>query len=88
MGTAEALGGFFQYEPRNAFRVGEDVVVPNADDAPAFGFQKCGSAIVISLLFDMLATVEFNSELRFAAREIENVRAHDKLSGETRPMAR
>ena len=76
MGTAEALGGCFEYQPGDAFRISECVVVPNPHDSPTFRFEKLGPTVVIVLLLKMLATVEFDRQLCFAACEIDYVRTN------------
>ncbi len=88
MGTAEALGGFFQNQPCDAFRIREHIIVPHTQNAPAFRFEKCRSAVVIALPFKMLAAVELDSEPRFAACQIDNIISDDELPREGRSITR
>lgn len=73
MGTAEALGGGFEDQHGDAIRIGGDIVIPDAQDPPTLRFEKRCAAIVIGQLIKMLAAVEFDRELRLAAREIDNI---------------
>ncbi len=88
MGSAEALGGFFYYAFRNAFRIQCNLIVPETDDAPAFGFQKRRSCAVIRYLLKMLAAIELDRQFRLPTGEIDNVTTNYQLPGKGRSIAR
>ena len=85
MGSAvKALGATAQHELGSDIGILLDLVVPQADDRPAFRLKTQGSPVVIVRgLFRMLAAVHFNRELCFAAREIDDVAIDHKLPGES-----
>ncbi len=73
MGAAEALGGDTQDMLRGSFRIGEDVAVPEPDDAPSSRFKIGGTFRVVVSLVEMLAAIEFDRQLRRAVGEIDDV---------------
>ena len=64
VGAAEALGGGQQNVLGGRIRIGEHVRVPQTDHAPAERLQICCATRIRSRRFDMLATIEFDRELR------------------------
>lgn len=86
MGTAEALGGFFEEQRSYAFRILERIRIPNPQYAPTFSFEKQCPPIIIGLLVEMLAAIEFDRQPCFAAGEIDNIRPDDQLPSEGRPI--
>jgi len=73
VGSAEALGGSLEDQHSDAFWIGGDVIVPDAQDTPPLGFEKCCTAIVVSQLIKMLAAVEFDRQLRLAACQVDDI---------------
>ena len=84
---AEALGGLREQKFGCALGVGNDLRIPEADDAPAHAFQIGGPFRVIGFLVEMLATVQFDCQLRLAASKIDDIGPNDKLPGERRSIA-
>ena len=58
MGSAEALGGFFQDHLSDAVQIFEHVPIPESEHSPPFFPQIGGALLVISCRIQMLATVE------------------------------
>ncbi|KTW14359.1 hypothetical protein NS258_07410, partial [Sphingomonas sanguinis] len=46
----------------DAFQIAQDVVVPEANDAPALHFKVAGAGPVVSCVFGMLAAVHFDDQ--------------------------
>jgi hypothetical protein len=64
------------------FRVGQNVAVPETDDAPAKALQHgCALRIIVDLIV-MLAAVEFDYQFRRSAGEIDNIVFHHQLACE------
>ena len=82
VGAAEALGGLVQDMLRSPVRIGEDVRVPQANDAPTFAFEVGGSAAIRLDTFLMLTAVEFDCQPGFAAGEVDDEGGFDELAGE------
>ena len=70
-----------RYRFAHPIRIGEDVVVPEAEDAIAIGFNDRGSISIDPLV--MLSTVSFDHELVAMRREIDAVLADIHLPPET-----
>ena len=87
MGAAEALGGSVHYRLEHALRILIEIVVPDAQDRPAFLREEC-VATLVPVGFGMLAAVQLNDELRPAAGEIGEVRADRQLTRELGSQAR
>ncbi len=88
MGAAEALGGAVQHKLGGANWIGYDIRVPEAQNPPADAFKIFGAGTVIALLIEVLAAVEFDSEFGFAAGDVDNIMANNKLPREGRPITR
>lgn len=88
MGAAEALGDAVQHKLCCAFRVGNNLRIPETHDPPANAFQMFGSRGIIALLIEMLAAVEFDREFGLAAGEVDDVVSCDELPCECRSVAR
>ncbi len=87
MNAAEALGGAVSYKLCGANWMGDDIRVPGAVDPPADVFQMLGARLVIALLIEMQAAVEFDRKLGLAAGVVDNVVSDDE-SCECRSVAR
>lgn len=88
MGAAEALGGVRQHKFRRALGIAHNFGVPKPNYAPAEIFQIGGTACIIALLIQMLASVEFDRQLGFAAGQIEDVVSNHQLPGKGWSIAR
>ena len=85
MGAAEALGGASQDCFCYSLWVASDIAVPYAKNAPALSLQPF-IANAIAVRVSVLASVNFDDQLRLAACEIGNVWADRQLSRELRPV--
>ena len=65
----------------NAIKVGEDVIVPEADDAVAVLGERRGTNHV-AITLGVLPAVEFDNQVRFAAGKIGNVWTNGLLADE------
>ncbi|MBB4047541.1 hypothetical protein GGR45_001052 [Sphingomonas zeae] len=63
----------------DAFQIAQDVVVPEADDAPALRFEVAGSGFVIGSAFVMLSAINLDDQLFRPGGEIRDVRADRDL---------
>jgi hypothetical protein len=76
-------GGGFGQEVGDALDhatgVGEDIAVPEADNAKPFAFEKTSAVGVTVRRHCMLATVELNDKLCRMAREIGKIQAQRNL---------
>jgi hypothetical protein len=61
--------------------VGENLVVPEAENAPALRSQRGVSAVVVAGA-GMLAAIGFDDQASFKADEIDNIRGDRKLASE------
>ena len=80
MGAAEALGCLSQNVLGSALRIAEHVGIPQPHDTPSLAFEPDGARLVVVGLLGMLPTVDFDRQFRFAASEIDNVRANNQLA--------
>jgi hypothetical protein len=87
VGVAEALGDVRQHGLRCAFGIAHHIAVPEPDHAPTVSFEICCARGIVILLVDMLAAVEFDRQLGFAARQIDDVISDHQLSRERRPVS-
>ena len=62
----------------------QDVVVPEAENAPALAAQRCISAVVFTGL-GMLTAIAFDDELSLQARKIDDIGRDRKLSSKSAP---
>lgn len=86
-GAVKALSAAVEDKLGGTIRIFLDLVVPQPDDRPAMLLQKCGPIVIISgRSFSMLATVQFDGELRISASEIDDVWFDDELAGEARAV--
>lgn len=86
-GAAKALRAPKQDKLRSPVGVRFDVIIPEPNDSPAVLFQECRSLRVVSRRrFSVLTAIEFNRQPRFAAGQIDDVRADNELPGESRPV--
>lgn len=69
----------------HAFHMVQHLVVPEAKDLPALGFQPGGAGDVRGA-GGMVTAVEFNCETGFTAGEVENVGADGELAGKARAV--
>jgi len=83
VGAAEALGGSIRDRPKYSLGVLVQLVVPEAQNGPAFLLKKCISKAVPAR-FGMLAAVEFKNQLCLPAGEVGKVRANGELASELR----
>lgn len=74
-------GDFFGDARQNAIRVCQHIVVPEADDTVAVGFDDFGSNSVGGIV-RMLPAVQFDSEAQAAASKVRNKVADRVLPGE------
>ena len=88
MGDAEPHPDCGKNQFRDALRIGKNVVVPMADNLPALSLESRGAGSVIRDLGSVLPTIEFDSQPRLAAGEVEDVRSDDELSGPARSCGR
>ena len=63
----------------------QDVLIPEAEHAVAQGFQFCCAFGICSLLPAMLATVQFDDQLRRQAGEVRHIGTHRVLAAEPEP---
>lgn len=63
----------------DALRIGEDVIVPEAQDGEALRLQKFGAAGVIGCRFRMLAAIHLDHQLRSETEEIGEIGADRNL---------
>jgi hypothetical protein len=72
---SERIGDCLQH----AGAIFENIVVPEAEDPPAFRPQSRVSPVMVTRL-SVLAAIGFNDEARFETRKIDNVRRYRKLT--------
>jgi hypothetical protein len=65
VGAAEALGGFLQNVLDGAVGIAKHVAVPQADNPPAFAFQKSRSAAIGFALLGMMAAIKLEPSFAF-----------------------
>lgn len=63
----------------NAVRIAQDVVVPEAQDAVAFGFEEAGAFGVVFRSARMLPAIDLDNELGGVGAEIDSVAAERSL---------
>jgi hypothetical protein len=86
VGAAEALGGSQQDRLDNAFRIGADIRIPEADDCPTGSLEiACPTQVRFGLR--VLPAVQLDDQPRLPACEIDDERADRELAGEFRPVA-
>jgi hypothetical protein len=73
-------------DDQHAFGVGEDVVVPEADDAIAAGFEPGGADVVSRFRSGVLAAVDLDDQLRLRTEEIDDLAADRLLAAEAPAM--
>ena len=88
MGSAQALSAPNQDELRDAIWILDHLAVPNADDRPSLTLEELRSAMIILGRVGVLTAVEFDCQLRFAASQIDDVRADNQLTRETWTITR
>ena len=73
---------------RDAVEVGQNLVVPEAQDNMAYRFELGGPIMVASdhLAGTVLATIEFNDHMMLQAREIDDKSANRSLTLELQPV--
>ncbi len=69
----------------NAVWIGDDLIVPEAKDAPAEALKKTRSIGVIGGV-EMLAAVELDRDAGGATGKVEDVVADDQLAGKSRTV--
>jgi hypothetical protein len=60
----------------------EDLIVPEANDAPSLGFEPGGTTQILRLSPTMLATIDLDDERPLDANKVGDVRAEGNLSAE------
>ena len=83
-GSVEAPPDGLEEDLRDGLWVGEEVVVPEAEDLPVVLFELCGSAGFGCRLIGVLAAIEFDGEPGGAAGEVEDVSVANELPGPPR----
>lgn len=86
MGTFDARCHFGENGLGDALRIVSDVAVPEPNHSPAELLQKRGPGLILVGGCEMLAAVELDRKLRFAAGEVEDVISDNQLPREARPM--
>ncbi len=71
-GAVKALCAAVEDELGCAVRTFLDMIVPKAKNGPALRFEEAGSAVVIFSGFGVLAAIQLDRELRFAAGEVDD----------------
>ena len=66
----------------DAIEVAQNIVVPEADDAPALYFEVAGPGFVVGGALAVLAAIDFDDELFGAGGEVGDVRTYSDLSVE------
>jgi hypothetical protein len=87
VGAAEALGGSMHDSLEDAIGIFVELIVPDAEDRPAF-LRKERVAPLVVLRLCMLASVELDDQLGLSAGEVGEVWAYGKLPREFRAQAR
>ena len=64
---------------QHAFEISEHIIIPEAQNAVAGGFDLALTQCIGLLLPIMLSAIEFDDDLRLAAGEIDNERADEGL---------
>ena len=80
MGAAEALGGLRQNKLGGPVGIGDNVRIPQSDDAPTLSLEICRPLRIGARGVDMLTAVELYSEPSLTTREIDDEGSDDKLS--------
>lgn len=84
MGSAvKALLAPSQDEFRSPIWIFFDLIVPQTHYRPPCSFEIFRSAVVIIHGFSVLTAIQFDGQFGLPASEIQNVRLHDQLAGET-----
>jgi hypothetical protein len=72
----------------SALSVGQDVVIAEAKNAKAFGFEKGRAPRIARFMggIEMLAAIKFDDQLDGMTDEVGNVRSNRRLAAKTRAM--
>jgi hypothetical protein len=70
---------------KNTGDVFEDLIVPEADDAPSLGFEPCGAPQILRLSPTMLTAIDLDDERSLDTNKVGDVWAERDLSAEAIP---
>jgi hypothetical protein len=68
--------------PADIVEVVEDVVVPEAEDPPAVGFEAGGAFAVVGLVAGMLGAVDLDDDPECRTGKVDNIAGDRKLAAE------